>query len=190
MVGSDTKPGRPDPFSRMQRRKMMYSDLVIFRVCQKEKWLIPLCRGLQGVSPGRCLVGNGGPWWPEMASEGGGAVLWRRCCWSATSPEEVAVMLEWRRRWWWLNGGTRWPESRFANCTVVERENGSSFDSRERQRDRERREETKWWCLAGIQKLDFSPWILHSFSSVILHFFLSTLFFSSQSRSVLSTSRE
>ena len=48
----------------------MYSDLVIFRVCQKEKWLIPLCRGLQGGSYGRCLVVNGGLWWPEMVSEG------------------------------------------------------------------------------------------------------------------------
>ena len=78
----------------------MHSRYVIFRVCQKEKWLIPLCRGLQGGSSGRCLVGNVGLWWPEMASEGDGAALF-------SSPGKVSDLLEWWGRGWCRRYGAK-----------------------------------------------------------------------------------
>ena len=86
----------------------MHSNLVIFRVCQKEKWLIPLCRGLQGGSSGRCLVRNGGLWWLEMASERSRSRCRRWNCSAKTLPE---IMAEFLGRWWrvwWRWGGVKW----------------------------------------------------------------------------------
>ena len=79
-AGCQTRPNltRPGEWTKSLppacKTKKMNSNNVIFRVCLKEKWLIPLCRGLQGGSYGRCIVGNSGMWWPELSSEGNGYV--------------------------------------------------------------------------------------------------------------------
>ena len=74
----------------------MHSILVIFRVCQKEKRLIPSCRGLQGGSSGRFGVENGCLWWPETGSEVAQLALLSRSVASVFSSEKVTGMKEMR----------------------------------------------------------------------------------------------
>ena len=98
----------------------------IFRVQRMADLLIPLCRGPQGGSSGRCGVGNEGLWWPEMRSEVAGLLGWRWLLLLLPWAETTAGLLACRGSFWQRRGGARWSETVTGMLREGERENFGS----------------------------------------------------------------